>query len=81
MTPVAGYITLVAVVAAGVSAVLWWRASAITLPPVTSEPFKGKGPFSAAMKRQSGLNSRAALAAAIAAGLQALSLFAQVLRW
>ena len=64
---------------AGLAAHLWFRASRLKLPPHTGDTWEGKGPFADALAKQSDLNSNAALAAAIAALLQALSIAAKVI--
>ena len=56
------------------AAACWFRSATIELPPTGDEPWKGKGPFHAALVKQSQWNARAAICAALAAIIQAISL-------
>ena len=67
-------LNLEAVVAAAASAWLWWRASRLSRPPVTTVSYAGEGPFNDAAKLQASLNARAAGCAAIAAACQAFAI-------
>jgi hypothetical protein len=64
---------------AALAAYLWLRASRIKLPPHTGDDWAGRGPFADALKKQSQMNARAALAASIAALFQGLSIAAKLL--
>jgi hypothetical protein len=67
-------LTVAAMVAAGISAWLWWRASKVPIPPATGDDWDGRGPFADALAKQSKLNARGALWAAIAVSLQGLAI-------
>jgi len=64
---------------AALAAFLWFRASDVELPPHTGDSWEGKGAFADALKRQSRLNARAAMAASWAAFFQGLSIIAKLL--
>ena len=66
-------LNVLSILAAAVSAWLWWRASRVPTPPSTTNSWEGKGPFTDALKRQAALNSQAAIGAAIAALCQTLA--------
>jgi hypothetical protein len=55
--------------------VFWILSASVKLPSPTEQPWKGEGPFSLAVAKQSRWNARAAWSAAIAAGLQAATIF------
>jgi hypothetical protein len=64
---------------AALAAYLWLKASNIELPPHTGDSWEGRGAFADALKNQSKLNARAALAASVAALFQGLSIGAKLL--
>jgi hypothetical protein len=72
-------LTVLTILAAAGSAVLWIAASRVRIPGLLNDNLVGEGPFSAALKRQSKLNAYAAISAAIASGLQAATLVAHLL--
>lgn len=60
------------------AAVLWAMASWIELPPHTGDSWAGEGPFTDALKKQSRMNARAALAASAAATFQGLAILIRI---
>ncbi len=58
------------------AAASWFRSATIRLPPTGQEPWKGTGPFHAALVKQSRWNAVAAICAALAAIFQVISLAA-----
>jgi hypothetical protein len=60
------------------AACLWYRASIIKLPSPSEDSYKGGGPFTDALKRQSVKNAHVALATGVAVFFQALSIGANV---
>ena len=58
---------------------LWFRASRVELPPHSGDSWEGRGPFMDALNKQSRMNARAALTAAVAALLQGLAIAAKVI--
>jgi hypothetical protein len=61
---------------AALATYLWFRASQIELPSHTSD---NEAALDRALKKQSRMNARAALAASIAASFQGLSIIAKLL--
>jgi hypothetical protein len=55
--------------------VFWIVSASVNLPSPTEQPWKGEGTFSLAVAKQSRWNARAAWSAAIAALLQAATIF------
>ena len=66
------YLAILLAIAAAIS---WLRSASVYLPPTGVEPWKGTGPFHAALVKQSKWNAIAATSAATAAILQAILLF------
>lgn len=56
------------------AALFWLKSSLIKLPPTGEEPWKGTGPFHAALVKQSRWNAGGAVCAAAAALVHAVSL-------
>jgi hypothetical protein len=55
--------------------VFWIVSASVKLPSPFEQPWKGEGPFSLAVAKQSRWNAMAAWSAAIAAGLHAVTIF------
>ena len=73
---VSAILQYLAVAFALAAAAFWFWSGTIKLPPTGTEPWKGTGPFHAALVKQSRWNAVAAICAALAAIFQVISLAA-----